>query len=318
MVLKRLVKNPSVATDDLMKRWPEFRLCEVAVMVLITSSDSSDTFPATCRSEYASGCFNNDVLSVNRKMQAARIPSVCPQSRSGKLIKLLGVKKNGQKYIKIYYLEEFQAVQLTGVVVIMAFKAEELRGTVGSSGTLWDSLRCLVHQLWECTCRVTRESTACTCWGSSNKACNPGGSVQSICNFLADFWVREWGFSPCTGQGYCWCKHLEERVDNLRSEALQSHPLLLWQWAAWTCSVSRDVTCSSRRIRFSVCHAGRTVVLGCLGCLWGAFPVMYYLCQNLCSIYLNSQELMGSGGSSRDWFSTTKLWSIRPWTFGFT
>lgn len=40
------------------------------------------------------------------------------------------------KYTKICYLEEFQAVQFTGVVVIVAFKAEEQRGTAGSSGTL--------------------------------------------------------------------------------------------------------------------------------------------------------------------------------------
>lgn len=41
-----------------------------------------------------------------------------------------------QKYIKIYYLEEFQAVQFTGVVVVVVFKTEELRGTAGFSGTL--------------------------------------------------------------------------------------------------------------------------------------------------------------------------------------
>lgn len=36
----------------------------------------------------------------------------------------------------MYYLEEFQAVQFTGVAVIVAFKAEELHGTAGSSGML--------------------------------------------------------------------------------------------------------------------------------------------------------------------------------------
>lgn len=45
-------------------------------------------------------------------------------------------------------------------------------------------------------------------------------------------------------------------------------------------------TCSSCRIHFSICHTGRTAALGCLGSLWGAFPITYYLCWNLCSIWI--------------------------------
>jgi len=43
IIFKRLVKNLSVATDDLMEQRPGFRLYEADVTVPVMSSDSSDT-----------------------------------------------------------------------------------------------------------------------------------------------------------------------------------------------------------------------------------------------------------------------------------
>lgn len=81
--------------------------------------------------------------------------------------------------------------------------------------------------------------------------------------------------------------------------------------ATWACSASRDLWPPD----CSWCMQSTLLLTphGDAGCLSHYMLLTLKLVQ-----YLNIQELMASGRSSRGWFSSIKLWSIRRWTFGFT